>query len=185
MTGTVAWDVGVEVTGTAGTMDGLLVAVASLVRTAPGRDEVLRAAVDLIVERTPIALAWVGEVRGRDEDIEVVAWAGSGWAYLDNLEVSARNDSAGRGPTGTSLRHDATVVSNDIAADPTMGPWRNAALTIGYRSSASFPLRIGTATCESINVYSVQPDFFDPDTVAALEAVAELVSRACERLAPT
>jgi len=89
----------------------------------------------------------------------------------------------GRGPSGTAVREGRYDVCNDIAGDPRMAPWREAAAARGFRSSAAFPLKVDSKVVGVLSVYAGKPGFFTVEEIALLESLADDLSFALEFLA--
>ncbi|MDO8915143.1 MAG: ATP-binding protein [Coriobacteriia bacterium] len=135
-------------------------------------EEACRIAVDV----AGLRMAWVGTLELTSRRIVPVAWAGHEAGYLERLDISADDVPAGRGPSGRAVREGVTVVSNDIANDPAMVPWREQALQRGYYSSAALPLRLDGEIVGVFVVYGADAGFFDSDAVALLERIAGAMS---------
>lgn len=91
------------------------------------------------VEEGGFRLAWVGKLMDEEGTVEVVAGYGA-TGYLESLKVKVWEGEEARGPTGTALREGRPVACEDIASDPLMAPWRERALSFGFRSSCALPL---------------------------------------------
>jgi sensor domain CHASE-containing protein/signal transduction histidine kinase len=126
----------------------------------------------IAVEIGGFRMAWLGMVDVEHNEVRPIAHAGEIDGYLENLHISLGDDPQARGPTGTALREGQHVVCNDIANDPRLAPWRDAALALGYRSSAALPIKVGSRICGVFNLYSSQSDFFDADELRLLDELA-------------
>lgn len=145
---------------------------------AQGMAELFQATCQAAVESRTFLMAWIGMVDEGTGMIRPVASAGIEEGYLKTIQVAVRDAPESRGPTGTAVREGRPDVCNDIAADPRMAPWREQALLRGYRASGAFPLlREGTAI-GSFTVYSVEPGYFDGETISVLEDLAGDISLA-------
>lgn len=131
----------------------------------------------IAVEEGGFLLAWVGRLDDESGVVEVVAAHGV-TGYLDSLTVKAWEGEESKGPTGTALREGRPVACKDIASDPRMAPWRERALSFGFRSSCALPLRRGGKVWGALNVYSDRPGYFDPEETALLEEMAADLSYA-------
>lgn len=134
----------------------------------------------IAVETGEFRMAWLGSIDPVDQRVEPLAHAGVVEGYLDTVHISAGDDASARGPTGTALRSGQRAVCNDIAHDPGMAPWRDAALARGYRSSAAFPIQVNGQTRAVFNLYSDQVGFFDTDELHLLDELAEDIGFALE-----
>ncbi len=144
----------------------------ALVR-APDEQALLQSFCDAIVREGAFLGAWVGyaedDPRG---SIRPLAWAGPLEDYLETLSLTSRDEPQGRGPTGTAVREQRTVVSRNVATDPAMAPWRARAGALGYASSAAVPLRSGDAVIGALSLYAAEADAFGPQELALLEELA-------------
>jgi PAS domain S-box-containing protein len=142
----------------------------------------LEQACKIAVEDVGLRMAWVG-LADRDADrVAPVAHAGHVEGYLDDIGIALSDVPEGRGPTGMAIRTGSHQVVDDIAADPRMAPWRDAALARGYRSVACFPLRTHGETVGVLNLYAAQTDYFTEDLVSLLGEMVPTLSRTMEAL---
>ncbi len=145
------------------------------------QQDLLEAACRIAVEDGGFALAWIGFVVPQTQHIRVHAKYGCDDGYLDDIEISLRDDvPEGRGPTGVAMREGRPFINNDTATDPTVAPWREEQLKRGYRSSASFPLKIAGATIGVITLYCGTANYFDEEEVQLLSVLADDFSFALE-----
>jgi PAS domain S-box-containing protein len=140
----------------------------ALVR-AEHEPELLSTICRTIVDEGGFRLAWVGYPDPDGTVVRPVAHAGHAAGYLDAMVVDLRDVPAGRGPIGTSIREARTVVSGDIATDPTMAPRRAEALQRGYASVAAFPLLGRAGVLGTLAIYAAEQDAFGAQEVALLE----------------
>ncbi len=152
-------------------------AIARIRQRLPLFGEVCR----VLVEQGRLRMVWVGQV-GKAGWIVPVASAGAAEGYLDSIRISVLDVPEGRGPTGTAARERRHVFTTDIAKDARMGPWRDAALARGYRSSAAFPLVIEDRCVAVLTAYSPEPGFFDEEEVALFDRMAADLSFALEAM---
>jgi len=153
----------------------------AILRTTERRelfDEVCRIAVETGLFR----MAWFGLLDLAAQRVVPVAHAGFEEGYLERIRVSVADEPEGRGPTGAALREGRHFICNDIAGEPRMLPWREEALSRGYRSSAAFPVASQGRLVGALNVYAGEPGFFDPENVALLEEMAADMSLALESI---
>ena len=141
---------------------------AVLVR-AGSEAQLLDASCRVVVEEGAYRCAWVG-YREDDEAGTVRPVASAGCDV--GLNVTGHPTEWGLGPVGTSVREGRTVISQDIATDPTVAPWREAALGRGYISSAAIPLRDGGQSFGALVIYSNERDAFGDEEIVLLEQLA-------------
>ncbi len=134
----------------------------------------------IAVEVGGLRMAWIGLADADNGEVRPLAHAGTVGHYLENLHISLGDDEHGRGPTGTALRCGRHMVSNDIANDPDMAPWREAALALGYQASAAFPLRVGGQVRGVFSLYAARAGFFDDEELRLLDDLAQDIGFALE-----
>ncbi len=134
----------------------------------------------IAVERGQLALAWIASAGdASDEPAAVLARAGEAAAYADAVRVERSDRSPhGTGLFGRSVRSGKTVIVQDMATDPDMAPWQEAAGRFGLKSGAAFPIREGSRVSAALVVYSVERNAFIPDVIKLLEDIARDVSHA-------
>jgi signal transduction histidine kinase len=153
----------------------------AIVRTRD-RNELFREVCRISVELGLLRMAWVGLVDHETRLVKPVAHAGLENGYLEILKISVQDEPGARGPAGTALRHGKHFVSNDIAADSRMLPWREEALARSYSSAAAFPIEAEGRLIGTFTVYASDPGFFDEETVSLLDEVAADLSFALESM---
>lgn len=80
------------------------------------------------------------------------------------------------GPALWAMQHRATVLVDDIDADPRWPRWGPAAAELGLRSLVSVRLFSGDRTLGALNLYAARADAFDEDDVAVAEIFARHAS---------
>ncbi|GAD52665.1 hypothetical protein MBEHAL_1425 [Halarchaeum acidiphilum MH1-52-1] len=144
-----------------------------------------RAIERVVCERTtdpdPHAFAWFGRPRLASSAVEPVAWAGSGpgspEGYLDVVEVRTDDSAAGRGPAGRALDTTDVTTVTDVRDAPRFGPWREAALDHGFRSTAAVPVALDGTVYGVLCLYATETDAFD-GVADALDDVGRIVAKA-------
>ncbi len=130
----------------------------------------------IAVEIGGFRLAWIGQIDG--EQVLPVVQAGHSDGYVEQLSLPLRDSRPG--PTVRTLLSGAPAVVNDIAADPRMAPWREAALQRGYRASAAFPVTVNGQVRCCLSVYAGTVGHFDTEQVALYSRLAQDVAFALE-----
>ncbi len=146
------------------------------------RDALLDAVCRIGVESNLVRMAWIGLMDWGTGYIVPAASAGVDEGYLGHIRITLKETPEGQGPTGRALREGRHFVCRDIAVDPQLLPWRNEALARGYRSSASFPVRIEGNVIGAFTLYAGDSDFFDTQIVALLDEVTADLSFALETM---
>ena len=128
----------------------------------------------VLVEVGGYHLAWIGFVEhDADKSVRPVAQTGYEAGYLENAAITWANTERGRGPTGTAARTKRVQISNNIATDARMLPWRADALKRGYASSIALPLVGEAGALGVLSIYAAEADAFDADEVGLLQELAE------------
>ncbi len=127
-------------------------------------------------------MAWIGMLDESTRLVKPCASFGSGIEYLDGIEISVTaNNPAGLGPTGTALREQRPIWSQDIKHDTTMAFWHERATKFGWGSAAALPLhRKGNAVGVFV-LYSDVVNAFDKAVQDLLMEMAMDISFALDR----
>lgn len=144
------------------------------------RQALLNEACRIAVEEGKFLMAWIGMVNPKTHTVSPVAACGYEEGYLSNLSISIDNIPQGIGLTGTAIREDHLIISNDIESDPRMAHYREEAAKRGYRSSASIPLHCGDEIIGAMRFYSDEKNFFNDQEIQLLEVLADDISFAFE-----
>jgi signal transduction histidine kinase/CHASE3 domain sensor protein len=146
------------------------------------REDLFREVCRITVEEGSFSLAWVGLVDDDGISVKPVASSGRAQGYLEKISISLAKAPENSGPTGAALHQGDHFVCGDIARDERMFPWREEALSRGFRSSAAFPIKLHGKVIGALNVYASEPLHFGPEIVALLDEVASDVSFALANL---
>jgi PAS domain S-box-containing protein len=122
-------------------------------------------------------LAWIGAVEHDEaKSVRPLAW-NSDKDYLAGANITWADTARGRGPTGLAIRTGRTHFFQDFATEPLAGPWREEALSRGYRSSIAIPLKEadGSVFCV-LCLYSSEPNSFNQAEVRLLEELVNDIS---------
>jgi len=134
----------------------------------------------IAVEQGGLLMAWVGLAEADSQSLKPVAFHGRNAGYLDFIKVSLCAEPLGLGPAGRAFRENQMVVSNDVATDPCMQPWRDEALSRGYHACSGFPLRISGQPFGVLTVYGDSAGYFTEQEFQFLTAIADDLSFAVE-----
>jgi GAF domain-containing protein len=127
----------------------------------------LQAVCETAVEIGGYRFSWIGRAE-QDEarTIKPVASAGDGQGYLDSVSITWSDTPSGRGPSGLSIRTRTAFWTRDVASDPRMAPWREAALQRGFLSSIALPMLTDDGVFGALTMYAGTTDAFDDDAPA-------------------
>ncbi len=146
------------------------------------REALFREICQVAIDHGQFRMAWIGLIDEASQQVKPVVFAGEEQGYLTNLSITYLDEVQGRGPTGTAIREGHCIISQDIANDPRMIPWRDQALLLGYRSSAAVPIRQHSRIIGALTVYAAEPLGFDSDDQALLEEIGQDISFALDNL---
>jgi|GEM_PF-660141 len=142
--------------------------------------EILTEACRIAVDYGKFKMAWIGLVNLQTNKVDVVASNGVSGRYLKKINIDLNGELRSRGPSGTTITTGKHMISNDIANDDSMIPWRNDAIKYGYKSSASFPLIVFDKIVGAFSIYSIETNFFHKDYIKLLDEIAKDISFALE-----
>lgn len=126
----------------------------------------------ICVETGGYRMAWVGfAMEDAAKSVRPIAVAGAEMSYLEKTRVVWDVGSEfGRGPAGVAIRSGLYCLSQNIASDPIMMPWREEALARGYTSVIALPLDGEPASV--LVVLSATVGGFEKDEVDLLRDLA-------------
>ncbi len=129
-------------------------------------------------------MAWIGLVDKTSGLVKPVASYGKGIEYLQQISISVEEDSPlGRGPTGTAIRENHPVWSQDCQNDPITTPWHKYCKQYGLNASAALPLGTNGSVIGAFNLYAGEVNAFDEDARELLQQMASDVSFALDSFA--
>ena len=140
----------------------------------------LTKACQIAVEKGGFRMAWVGMHDAAAQKVRPEASAGVVEGYLDLANIDLSDKARSGGPTGQCFLSGEHVICNDMEHDPLLAPWREDALKRGYRSSASFPLKVSGSIIGIFTLYSGQVGFFDEEEIRLLDELAQDIGFALE-----
>jgi len=123
--------------------------------------------------------AHVGRFDPGTKDVIMVSGHGVQVRGEAPIPLSARDDEAGSGIVGRTLRTLEHAVWNDIGSAPGVRR-REELLALGIRASAAFPLLVEGAPVGVLILHAAEPGTFDEDETRLLREVAANVSFALE-----
>ncbi len=139
--------------------------------------ELLQKICNIIVETGGYRMTWVGyPEQDQAKSISVVAEAGFVGDYIKNIKVSWADNPQGRGPVGTAIRTGRSSAVKNILDDPIFEPWRMDAISHGYSSLLSLPLKTESEVFGTLTIYSAKPNAFDAEEKNLLTSLADNLS---------
>lgn len=143
-------------------------------------DELFKEICRVAVDYGKFRMVWIGMINTQTNLVDVVASAGFTEDYLSKIKIDLNDTNQFEGPTLKTLRSGHYTITDDVATDERMIPWREKALKLGYRSSASLPLIVLGTVRGVIKFYSEEVEFFTEDEIKLLNEMAMDVSFALE-----
>jgi PAS domain S-box-containing protein len=139
---------------------------------AEDRATLLQDTCRFLVELGGFRMAWAGfqdEASGR-----MVPEASAGYVegYLDEITPQWAGVPDGRGPSDQAVSGDRGVILQDCQNDPDFAPWRSSALSRGYQTSCSLPIRQGGTVFGVLVAYHGEPNLIGPEEGNLLEELA-------------
>jgi len=132
----------------------------------------LAAACRIAVEKGHFQMAWIA-MPGADGQLAIAAHAGATRDTLDVVAAVLRDDSGENFSFARlAFATGKHQTSNDVAGDPRVAAWRDAALQRGYRAMASLPLIAEGVTVGTLSLTADQSHAFDEDELRLLNRVA-------------
>ena len=95
------------------------------------REELFREVCRVVAEKAGFKVVWVGWPDPKTYAVSPIARGGDDEGYLNEIEVYADDRPEGRGPVGTCIREDKTVIFNDFLNDPRGAVARSRSLRTG------------------------------------------------------
>ena len=162
----------------------LISQINNLILRSDNREKLFIEVCNMAIIYGKFRMAWIGLVDDITHTINPVASAGFEDGYLKIIKkISNKDIPEGRGPSGRAIREGKTVISNDIANDPAMEPWRKEAIQRGYYSSISLPIIVHNKSIGTFVLYADEPNFFsNEEEVALLEKITNNISFSLETI---
>jgi PAS domain S-box-containing protein len=140
----------------------------------------LEAACRIAVDKGQFLMAWIGMADSETHALKPIASSGEVGDYLDRVRLDLLDPVRAAGPSVQCFLSGEHAVCNAIEQDPRFAPWRDDALRMGYRSHASFPLKVDAQVVGIFNLYSSELAFFDEDEIKLLDELAMDIGFALE-----
>jgi diguanylate cyclase (GGDEF)-like protein/PAS domain S-box-containing protein len=138
----------------------------------------------IAVELGGMSMAWIGIADTDAGLVRPVASFGDHAGYLQDIRLTLDADSPfGRGPTGTAIRSNLPVWTDDPENVTSVAPWSERRRQSGFIASGSLPLRRNGAVIGALSVYSADTRTFNESTRQLLLEMATDVSFALDGFA--
>jgi PAS domain S-box-containing protein len=130
-----------------------------------------------LVDIEPYAFAWIGHADLSVGEIGPSASAGDGGDYLDRIELPL-DDSEQLGPAAQAVETGEPQVQNDLMTAESFDPWREEALSQGFRAAITIPIQYRETLHGVLALYADQPGVFNDMETAALAELGETIGYA-------
>ncbi|MDD2358029.1 MAG: EAL domain-containing protein [Thiovulaceae bacterium] len=109
-----------------------------------------------------MSMAWIGVIDTQTQMIRLKASYGDINHYLDEIEISTREDDLfGQGPTSAAVREERSVWCQDFMHDSSTAPWQEKVKAMGVQASASIPFYQNGKVIGAFILYSTTLNAFD------------------------
>jgi len=133
----------------------------------------------IAVEQGGFAMTWIGLIDESTQKVQVIARAGKEDGYLEKIDISLNGEPLKYCPIDSALRQGKHSICA-IIENKEMAPCQKLAYDLGFRSSASLPLKVSTILRGVLTFYSNEPEFFEEDELKLLDELASDISFAME-----
>ena len=126
-----------------------------------------------IVEVGGYRMAWIGMAEhDKAKSVRPAAWAGEVGHYLEKARITWAEAPRGNGPHGRAIRSGAPQITQDLAGDPSMAPWRAEARKCGFAASVALPLK-NDEVFALLMIYATDAGAFDEAALKLLQEMAD------------
>lgn len=153
-------------------------AIAALAR-AGSEQELITNVCKAIASQDPYVLAWVGTAENdAQKSVKFLGSYGLEIKYLEGISVSwDANSPIGKGPGGTCIRTNRTIVIDDTDCNENFSPWLERARISHIRSIIGVPIvDANNAPIAALLVYSRLPNSFGDTEQLLFETFAKEIS---------
>ncbi|MCX6165058.1 MAG: PAS domain S-box protein [Ignavibacteriae bacterium] len=136
----------------------------------------------VIVDDGKFRMAWIGLINETTGDLEIKSKYGDDMEYLDHINLNLKYDDHIVGPALITLVSGENSICNDINLEYKIPnpPWRELALSKGFRSLASFPIRSVGKPEGVLVIYSTEVGNFKENEIQLFDELASDINYALE-----
>lgn len=128
-----------------------------------------------------VSMAWIGVADLQSERIVPAVSFGTGTDYLNNIQISTRQDMPeGCGPSAMAYHSNSAVITNDWPSNPITAPWHKQASPFHWGSSGCFPIQRNEQPFAVLSVYHEAENFFDSESSELLEEMTRDITFALD-----
>lgn len=151
-----------------------------IVRTKD-KETLFKEACNIAVNLGKFKMVWIGLLDDNNTIVPQVI-DGEYYEYLNTIAAITTDPSTpeGNGPIGTAIQTRNYSVSNDIATDIKMLPWKDVAIANGFNSVMAVPIKVFDEVIGVFTFYADEKDFFDTAEISLLREATGDVAFALE-----
>jgi diguanylate cyclase (GGDEF)-like protein/PAS domain S-box-containing protein len=154
----------------------------AIVRTHD-RQQLLQEVCRIAVVEGAFPMVWIAAFAADTLEGSVVASCGASPEFLEKLRLTAQTDAPCEDlPGSRAVREMRPVICNDLEAT-TLEPLRTELLAVGIRSSAAFPLIVGSRAVAVLALLATETDFFDEQELRLLNSLVADISFGLQSIA--
>jgi diguanylate cyclase (GGDEF)-like protein/PAS domain S-box-containing protein len=160
----------------------MLSSINTLIVRVRDRDELLRGACRVAVDKGGLLMSLVGALDGRDKKLVPVGMAGKDAKLLSTVEgIIAAGQGVATAMVTQAIRQKKAIVANDSQHDPTVA-FRDHHSSFKVRSMAVLPLVVAEEVVAVLALYSGEADFFLADEMNLLSELTDNIALAIEHI---
>lgn len=146
-------------------------------------EDLLRGVCRIIAELGGNYRVWVGMAEDdAEKNIRPVAQYGFEEGYFDNIKITWDDSERGQGPSGKAIRSGSPQIIHSIHFDSSFEPWKEFTFQWKNASSVSLPLQGEKRVIGVLNIYTADPDPFNPLEIELLLDLASDLAYGIETL---
>ena len=151
--------------------------ISDLLSREPDRIRLLEGVCQSLVATRGYVNVWIGEPDPATGEVRRLTFAGANGRPLKHAPIRWDSTPLGRGPTGTALREQRTVVFNDLAHDPRFAPWRDPVISAGAGAIAAVPLSHQERRFGVLTVKADRANAFNAEEIDLLDGLGKEIAR--------
>ncbi|MCX6152211.1 MAG: PAS domain S-box protein [Ignavibacteriales bacterium] len=136
----------------------------------------------IAVEDGLFKMVWIGIIDENSHSINIVSSAGYSDGYLSLIQGFFYGSDNEINPMVSAIKEGKYYVCNNIEKSINIRSWQLESLKRGYKSAATFPIKVFNCTVGCYCLYSTEVEFFDENEIKLLEELGSDISYALEYL---
>lgn len=138
---------------------------------------------NIAVHTGKFLMSWIGIVDEKDQILRPVTWEGVEDEFFteENTFLKLGMDEV-KGPSELAIVTGKYIICNDIENDLIKSTWRAKVLELGYKSSATLPIKAHNRVVGTFSLYADRTNFFNEEEVQLFNDVTSNISFAVEAI---